>query len=143
MSYASTLIADTMAYLARRVLFARYLENSFNALKVMYDAGVPIAMGSDAGNWPLFLTYFHGWSTIMELGFMEQAGMPLDAIIESSTRIPAEMMGLTDRIGTVEVGKYADLIVLDGDPLTDIGAYQALKWTIKNGVCKTPEQWMS
>ena len=78
----------------------------------------------------------------MELEYMEKAGMPLHAIVESSTRIPSEMMGLSDQIGTVEVGKYADLIVLKDDPLSDIKAYRTLIWTIKNGIAKTPEDWM-
>jgi imidazolonepropionase-like amidohydrolase len=80
---------------------------------------------------------------ILELELLVKAGMtPLDAI-SSATRIPAEMMRKSTEIGTVEVGKRADLIVVQGDPLEDIRVFRKLSWSIKDGQARTPEEWMA
>jgi len=69
--------------------------------------------------------------------------MSLDAVMASATRMPAEMMGVSDKIGTLKPGKCADLIVLANDPLKDISAYRSLMLAIKDGIAKTPPQWMA
>jgi imidazolonepropionase-like amidohydrolase len=108
----------------------------------MHEAGIPIVVGTDSANWPIFLNLFHGPSTVLELELLARAGMsPLD-VISSATRIPAEMMRRDDEIGTVEVGKRADLIITPGDPLQDLGALRKLSWSIQGGVARTPEDWM-
>jgi imidazolonepropionase-like amidohydrolase len=53
------------------------------------------------------------------------------------------MLGLADQIGTVEVGKRADLMIVRDDPLTDLGALRMIMWTIKDGVAHTPQDWMA
>jgi len=53
------------------------------------------------------------------------------------------MLGLSDEIGTVEVGKRADLVLVEGDPLADLGALGRVRFTVRDGVVRTPEQWMS
>ena len=78
------------------------------------EAGVRIAMGTDSG------VVAHGRNG-EELAEMVAIGMrPADAL-QSATRIAAENLGIADVAGTIEPGKLADLIVLDGDPLDDIG----------------------
>lgn len=78
-----------------------------------YKAGVKIAMGTDAG------VMKHG-TNLRELGLMADGGMtPMDTIV-ASTKTAAECMGWDDRLGTVEQGKLADLIVVKGNPLEDI-----------------------
>jgi imidazolonepropionase-like amidohydrolase len=52
------------------------------------------------------------------------------------------MMGLAGEIGTVEVGKRADLVVLPNDPLEDIRALRSIRWTIKDGEPRPPVGWM-
>ncbi len=119
------------------------IENASQAILAMHQAGIPIALGTDTANWPLFLNFFHGPSTIREVELLGQAGMsPLD-VLSSATRIPAKMMGLDYLIGTVEVGKRADLIVVQGDPLQDLSALKFLSWVIKDGVARTPSEWMA
>ena len=84
-----------------------------------HQAGIPIAMGADAG------TPFnsHGENS-KELELLVGVGFsPMEAIL-SATRIAAEALGLNQMIGTVEAGKVADLIVVDGDPLGDIRILQ-------------------
>ena len=79
-------------------------------------AGVKITLGSDAGGVPIF---FHG-ENAQELEYMVKLGLsPLEAII-ASTRHSAECLRLESRIGTIEPGKEADMLILEGDPLKDI-----------------------
>lgn len=73
-------------------------------------AGVKVAMGTDSGVTP------HG-QNLRELALMVEGGMtPMDAIV-ATTRSSAELMGLEEELGTLEAGKRADLVVVDGDPL--------------------------
>jgi imidazolonepropionase-like amidohydrolase len=73
-------------------------------------AGVRVAMGTDSGVTP------HG-DNLRELSLMVEGGMsPMDAIV-ATTRSAAELMGLDQELGTLEAGKRADLVVVDGDPL--------------------------
>jgi imidazolonepropionase-like amidohydrolase len=119
------------------------LESATRAIMTMHREGIPIAAGTDSANWPLFLNYFHGASMILELELLAKGGMaPLD-VISSATRIPAEMMRKSDGIGTVEVGKRADLVVVEGDPLKDMSVLRKLSWSIKAGEARTPEEWMA
>ena len=78
-------------------------------------SGVRVAMGTDAGTpWNR-----HG-ENAQELAALVSLGMgPMDAIRATTIR-GAELLGLSDRLGTVEVGKAADILVVDGDPLEDI-----------------------
>lgn len=78
-----------------------------------YKAGVRIAMGTDAG------VMAHG-TNLRELGLMCDIGMsPMEAIV-ATTKTAAECLGWADRLGTIEVGKLADLVITRTDPLTDI-----------------------
>ncbi|MBI3966130.1 MAG: amidohydrolase family protein [Chloroflexi bacterium] len=83
-----------------------------------YAAGVKIATGSDIGN-----RYPHGWNA-KEIELFVRYGMsPSDAIV-AATRNAAEVLRLSDQIGTLEPGKYADFLVVDGDPLADVTVLQ-------------------
>jgi imidazolonepropionase-like amidohydrolase len=85
------------------------------SLKLAYQAGVPVAMGSDAatpGN-------YHGENGL-EVYLMQQAGMSaMDALV-ASTRNPARALGWDAWLGTLEVGKVADILVVDSNPLDDL-----------------------
>jgi len=96
-----------------------------------YQAGVKIAMGTDMG------TPFskHG-ENAKELELMVNNGMSLIDAIISTTRVASEAIGLEKSIGTLEKGKLADLIILEGDPLTDITLLQKkelIKLVMKEG----------
>jgi imidazolonepropionase-like amidohydrolase len=80
-----------------------------------YQAGVKIAMGTDAAVVP------HG-TNLRELGLMCDAGMaPMDVIV-SATKTAAECLGWQDRVGTLEAGKLADIVISTVDPLSDLHA---------------------
>jgi imidazolonepropionase-like amidohydrolase len=72
-------------------------------------AGVRVAMGTDSGVTP------HG-QNLRELALMEQGGMAPADVLVATTRTAAELMGLERELGTVEPGKRADLVLVDGDP---------------------------
>src|SRR6266536_3557685 len=93
-------------------------------------AGVRIAMGTDIGG------YGYG-DTALELELLVEAGLTPAEAIEVSTRRSAECMGLDAEIGTLEAGKRADLLVVDGDPLTDVSMLrrrESLALVLKGGV---------
>jgi imidazolonepropionase-like amidohydrolase len=72
-------------------------------------AGVKVAMGTDAGVGP------HG-DNLRELGLMAKAGMTPPQVLRSATQEAARLLGVDDRLGTIEEGKLADLVVVSGDP---------------------------
>ncbi len=120
----------------------RRVASSKEALGQMHRAGIPIVLGTDSGCWPVFTTMFHGTTTLRELELLVDAGMtPLEAIVAATSR-PAELHGVGDRVGSVEVGKQADLLLVRGDPSVDISAIYQIGWVLKSGVAKTPEGWM-
>jgi imidazolonepropionase-like amidohydrolase len=89
------------------------IEIHSDSIARAYQAGVKIAMGTDAG------VMAHG-TNLRELGLMCSIGMsPMEAIV-ATTKIAAECLGWQDRVGTVESGKLADLIVTKTDPLANI-----------------------
>jgi hypothetical protein len=118
------------------------LNSATSAIKSMYDRGVPIVAGTDSGNYPIMLNFFHGPSMIRELELLSMAGLPNAAVIKSATATPAKMLGIDNTIGTIEVGKRADLLITSCDPLDDISCLRQLAWIVKDGVMKTPAEWM-
>lgn len=86
-----------------------------------HAAGVKIAAGSDLGN-----RYLQG-EQAKELELMVRHGMSPEEALVSTTRVAAQALHLADRVGTLEVGKAGDALVLDADPLADITALQARK----------------
>ncbi len=73
------------------------------------SAGVRIAMGTDSGVTP------HG-RNLRELALMHQGGMAPEKVLVAASRTAAELLGVDDKLGTVEPGKRADLVIVDGDP---------------------------
>jgi imidazolonepropionase-like amidohydrolase len=92
-----------------------------------WKGGVKIAFGTDSG------VSVHG-ENAREFGYMVEAGMPpIDAIL-SATRNAADLLGASDRIGSIQKGRYADVIAVDGDPLNDITEMLRVKFVMKGGV---------
>jgi len=91
------------------------------------SAGVWIVMGSDA------VAGLHG-ENAKELEWMVKAGMTPAQAIRAATADAAQLMGWQDRVGTIEAGKWADLIAVDRDPLKDITELQRVKFVMKAGL---------
>ena len=96
----------------------RVCEARWPSLERARRAGVKIASGTDAGFWS-----YHGGNAT-ELEELVQGGLtPMEAIV-AATRTAAECLDLDGDAGTIECGKRADLVIVDGDPLVDIGILQ-------------------
>lgn len=92
-----------------------------------YKAGVKIAFGTDAG------VFKHGMNWL-EFKYMIEAGMkPMEAI-QSATIHAAELIGIRDQLGSIEPGKLADIVAVDGDPLKDVNAFGKVMFVMKDGV---------
>jgi len=104
------------------------MESHIRSFQMAREAGVKIAMGTDAGT-PLNL---HG-GNLYELELMVEYGMePLEAI-KAATLTGAEMMGLEDELGSLEPGKDAHLVICDGQPDRDIRDIYYIDEVYKNG----------
>ena len=92
-----------------------------------YKAGVKIAFGTDSGVSP------HG-DNAKEFAYMVEAGMPAYEAIKSATVAASDLLRISDRFGTLEKGKVADIVAVKGDPLTDISILQQIDFVMKDGV---------
>jgi imidazolonepropionase-like amidohydrolase len=94
-------------------------------------AGVKIAFGTDAGVFP------HGGNG-REFALMVEAGMAPAIALQSATRNAAELLGRWDELGSVAVGKHADIVAVDGDPLADVTLLQRVGFVMKGGEVVKP-----
>ncbi len=92
-----------------------------------YKAGVKIAFGTDAGVFP------HGQNA-KELEYMVEAGMPNAFVLQTATTHAAELLKHSKDLGSLEPGKYADIIGVEGDPMSDIKVMQHIMFVMKGGV---------
>jgi imidazolonepropionase-like amidohydrolase len=91
-----------------------------------YKAGVKIAFGTDAG------VYAHG-KNYKEFEYMVEAGMPPMESIKAATVSAADLLGISDKVGSIEKGKLADIIAVDGDPLQDIKVMGKVQFVMREG----------
>ena len=89
--------------------------------------GVKIAYGTDAG------VFEHGRNGEEAALMVKFGGMTPREVIISATRDAAELLGISGETGTLDVGKSADLIAVDGDPLTDVGALMKIRYVMAAG----------
>ena len=95
-------------------------------MRTAYENGVNIAFGTDTG------VSKHG-DNAQEFKFLIAGGMSEMEAIESATTVAAKHIGMADMIGTLEPGKHADLIGLDGDPLDNIEELLSVDFVMKGG----------
>jgi imidazolonepropionase-like amidohydrolase len=97
-----------------------------NNLKKAFAAGLKVGFGTDAAVYPHGLNA-HEFAVYVRLGMT-----PLQAI-QTSTINDADLLGWSNRIGTLEAGKWADMIAVDGDPLKDVTTLEHVKFVMKGG----------
>lgn len=97
-----------------------------NTFAKAYKKGVKIAFGTDAG------VFIHGYNG-KEFGYMAEAGMPPMETIKSATISAATMMGIADILGTIAVGKIADIVAVEENPLENIHTMENVTFVMKEG----------
>jgi imidazolonepropionase-like amidohydrolase len=108
----------------------KFIEKELEVVQLLHKAGVPFLAGTDT---PPGVYIFPGFSLHEELQRFVAAGFtPLEAL-QTATLNPARFFQMEDRLGTIEKGKYADLVFLDGNPLEDIHNTQKISAVILNG----------
>jgi imidazolonepropionase-like amidohydrolase len=93
-------------------------------LKAQYDAGIPMVAGTDSVG---------GFTLPRELELWVEAGIPSARVLQIATLGAARVMRLDRDLGSVAPGKFADLIVVDGDPVADIHALRRVETVVKGG----------
>lgn len=117
---------DTAQWASFRALYAIHVRNT----RELHAAGVPVMPGSDVG----VLLMYPGSTVHDEMRrFVSELGIQPGEVLERATRIPAEFTGHADSLGTVEPGKVADLVLLDADPLSDIGNVGRIAAVVRAG----------
>lgn len=104
-----------------------FLQSIQHELQMARTLGIRVAAGSDASR-----AKEQGKNALELAGLVRRGFTPIEAIRAATTNA-AELMSWQDRVGAIEPGKYADLIAVDGDPLTDITTLQNVKVVIKGG----------
>ena len=105
-------------------LYKRSYDKMLNVVHDLYQKGIDIVPGTDG--LPGFL--YH-----RELELYEQSGISASEVLQLATIKSAVLTGVSDAYGSIEVGKKADLILVDGNPLDNISAIRRVEWTLKNG----------
>ena len=100
-----------------------------------HAAGVRLAVGTDAG----MTAVFHGLAVHRELELLVRAGLTPSEALSAATGCPPRRRGAGGVVGTIEVGKEADLLLLRDDPLTDIRNTRAIDLVVKRGVRYDPD----
>jgi imidazolonepropionase-like amidohydrolase len=108
----------------------RFVEKELEVVKAMHKAGIPFLAGTDT---PPGVAVFPGFSLHQELERFVAAGFtPLEAL-QTATLNPAKFLGMEDRLGSIEKGKLADVVLLDANPLEDIRNTQKIAGVVVNG----------
>jgi hypothetical protein len=117
----------------RIAYFDKLIDFHVRLVKAFKEAGVPMVAGTDAGTSGVVW----GFSLHDEIELLVKAGLTSEEALMSATRLPATWLGIEDKIGTVEVGKYADLVLLDANPLDNISNTRKISGVFVNG------QWVN
>lgn len=122
------------AFLNNTAFTKEHLKVARANVKRVFDAGVPVVLGTDTGFFGVFL----GVATQIELELLVEAGLTPAEALRAATTNAARMIGKEKDLGTVEAGKFADLVILDANPLDDIRNVARIYKVIKGGVQYEP-----
>ncbi len=132
LKFAEPVIVIPPAARAERLSSAARSKQRYDQLvQRVLKSGVKFAAGSD-------MCWFYpgktrGQSSTVTFGNLRQAGMPALDVIRAVTVNAAEMLGWQDKVGAIEPGKFADLVAVAGDPVTDITELERVRFVMKNG----------
>lgn len=114
-------------------------ERHVQSYRMALEAGVKVMLGSDV---PPFWSIDGTTATVRELEYMQEFGLsPMEAI-RAATIVPATWLDAGDELGTIEEGKYADLVAMDEDPTDSVSAYRSMSFVMKGGeVVREDRSW--
>lgn len=107
-------------------------SRNLRAAKYLHDLGHPLLLASDTPSGPIYGNQ-PGYDTYREMRAMAQAGIPLDALVRAATINNAKQFGLERDYGSVEVGKIANLVLLNLNPLETVRAWSAIEKIVLHG----------
>jgi imidazolonepropionase-like amidohydrolase len=97
--------------------------------KAAVTPGIKIMVGSGVDG----STYAHGTQALDLVALVKQTGLSAARVLQSATVINAEALGWSDRVGSIDAGKFADVVAVSGDPLADITEMQRVKFVMQSG----------
>jgi imidazolonepropionase-like amidohydrolase len=109
-----------------------YMDYAKQTVKALHDNGITIVAGTDQG--------FPGFSVWRELELYVSAGLSPAEALQTATIVPAAVMARDSQYGSVEVGKNADIVIDDADPLQNISNIRKISTVIKDGIIYSPVQ---
>jgi len=105
----------------------QYIQKNLESTRRAWQAGVRLGMGSDA-------VYTMFGQNTRELGWFVKAGMSPEQALRTATTVPADLLGMPDKLGRIAPGFFADLVAVEGDPLKDIThVIEDVRWVMKAG----------
>lgn len=122
-NYSRNTSPERVAYLEKLITFHVRLVQAFRA------AGVPLVVGTDTG----VSGVVAGFAVHDELELLAAAGLTPEEVLTSATRLPATWLGIGNEVGTIEVGKRADLLLLTANPLDNVKNTRAIAGVFVNG----------
>jgi imidazolonepropionase-like amidohydrolase len=109
-------------------VWVKMLQVHEDTFRRALKAGVKIAFGTDIGGFAWTIT------PAKEFSYMVKWGMTPMQAIRSATVTASELLGMQDQVGTIEVGKFADIVAVSGDPLSDVSVLEKVDFVMKGGV---------
>jgi imidazolonepropionase-like amidohydrolase len=106
--------------------YDRFTRFTHLSARKLFDGGVTISAGTDAPVLP--------WALHRELEELVSAGIPPAAVLTAATKTAAEILGASEEIGTIEEGKWADMVLLNSDPTEEIRNTRDIWMVVKGGV---------
>jgi len=127
--WVPTIIVGVYVATGRQGNWPKMVETEKAAFQLALTKGVKIALGTDAGGFD-----WKDLNEAKEFEYYVNYGMTPMQAIRTGTVTASELLGWSDRIGTVEPGKFADLVAVSGDPLKDITELERVRFVMKGGV---------
>ena len=114
----------------------RARANQLEFLRMVFEAGGTVVPSTDVGAAP---NQVPGFSLHRELALLVEAGIPAADVLRLATHGAAGVLRKADEIGSIAVGRRADMLILTNDPLEDIHATRSIGTVIKDGVIYAPQ----